>query len=738
MKDDLIEPISVKDRDPIRYEEAKIRLGKQMAELQLITATVEEEARQEYIQGREPIDPISSKERDSEAEIRAKKKAAQEDVLAEEAYVRGKVNAAYGKYNEQKMEQEYKEILESIPSIDKINVISAVQNYRDSIGGMYQQKSYDVQMPIVSQTMKEVELHETWRFDFERNTMVYFDGTTSYDVTNYVFRVTGLTVMLFHDKNLNYEVVDMDVTISSKINVKTHHISVTMKQLSGLAEFVENRYGYANHLPSFPKTKVNEMVRFLIAAQIDTDRTTYCYKQPGWWKNGNGFRYVFDGRDLGVGYVAETHTSFIKGTLWPAGKALELLLHLEQKVVVPLLAFTVLSLIATMLEHTETPLRFTLFLYGPTGTMKTAVAKAICCSMVDEKQKLAASFQDTAAAIEKMLGMWCDRVLISDDLFPAEGEMKREMSKNLEKLLRLVSEHISRKRCTVQMELNESQPASCGVVATGELISRNKSSNLRIFNIQFCENYFRNNTVAKEILTQLQKNEGIMNGLLLQVIEYVEGHQNGILQWYEKTVMDKRLFIVNQGHTEELRLATATAQLWTAWELLLNAVKEVAPTAVSGDMYNTGVQAILQALYETDDTAQNSDPVLMYLAGIVEAITINKLQIAPDKNVYAKAKESDKTFRYAGFREMITGEPYLLLLHTKVVEAVTEIYKMNNMLYKPDGNSINSSISEKFPDLVQKNEKNLYRITVGKSRERFLCLKEDLLYALVEKNIKHS
>jgi len=362
--------------------------------------------------------------------------------------------------------------------------------------------------------------------------------------------------------------------------------------------------------------------------------------------------------------------------------------------------------------------------------MKTTIAKAICGSMVDEEKKLGASFLDTAAAVEKMLSDYCDSVLVVDDIFPAEGELKRDMSKNLEKLLRMVSEHIQRKRCNAQMELSVSAPATCGVVATGEVISQNKSSNLRTVNVRFEERYFRNNPDAKAVLTRLQQDERIMNGLYLCFINYVENNQETILKHFETSVMQKRTLLVEQGYTEELRQAEAAAQLWTVWELLFAALESQKPANVNwNDEYLMGVQAIHDVLLQSDAMAQSCDIVGVYLVTLLEAISLNMLKVAPDRDAYAKAFQNGKTM-FDGFFAEIDGKQRLLLLPARAIKEVNNVRAMKNETHELKEQEVHAAVRKRHPELFKKNDKMLYRVSFGEKRSRFMCFDYEKLQVL--------
>lgn len=730
--------VIVKDADdPEGAEKARKKCLAEQEELSKIEKEIAITAGEEFDKNRaELLVPIYFKNRSTESEIAAMKVAAEEDARKREAFVREKVNEAVQMHNEKLLEQDFKKLLEGVSCREMVQMINrcsyVVDNFRTVPYNVPSGDGVSIGMATTDDTAKEPE-KENWKMDRVRNAMLYIKGDTVKELTNYVISDVSITKKLYHDESQNQKEYIFTVSVAVQEGRHEETVRVYQNDLNKLAERIEKQIASATHLPGFTMTYVNAAVKFLLKEQIVCANTVYCYKQAGWWKYKNHYRYVFDGRSLDMNHVADTGVSLTKGHLNSPAESLALLFQLEPKVIVPMLAFVVLSLMATLLEKTETPLRFTLFLYGPTGTMKTAVAKAICCSSVDETEKLGASFHDTAAAIEKLLGIWCDRVLLCDDLWPSDGELKRNMTANFEKLLRLVSEHIKRKRCNVQMEMLESIPAACGVVATGEVISKNKSSNLRIFNILFREEYFRNNPAALEILTKLQKNEGIVNALQLCVVEYVEAAQNWILQWYEKSVMEKRSTIMEQGHTEEPRLATATAQLWTAWELLLKAVVAVAPGTVSSNVYDVGVQAILEALYETDDTAQKSDPGRIYAMGIMDAISMGLLAVAKDIDVFAdsylSAKNGGKPNKYAGFYHEIEGQKYLLLLHAKAIEAVNEVQRKKKEEHHFN-DKINGILKGKYPELVKTNSNNLYRTSVRGERERFLCLHVEKLEQL--------
>ena len=712
--------------DPEGFKRAGEKLQVEFEESRLREKEAIIEAEEQYAKTRsEPVRPISMIGRDSEEVIAANLAAAAEDVRKMGNFVRKYVAEVHRKYDENAREKEYQRLLQEVSAAEVVSLINRCDEIVSSFG------SHEAYGGLYGNiiTPDEDTSKEWWR-NTGSPSVEHIKGKHVTEVTNYTVTVKQRKILLYHNAALNDEVYDVQISIATNKGVKEIPCTVYKKEMHKLADLVETRFQYAKHTPAYTRAKVNDVIRFLVAEQVNDENTVYCYKQPGWWRYASRFYYVHDLRKLYNGYDADTGTRFLTDGTWSAEETIELLFQLELKVVVPLLCFTLLSLVATLLEQTKTPLRFTLFLYGPTGTMKTSIAKAICGPMVDEEKKLGASFLDTAAAVEKMLSDYCDSVLIVDDIFPAEGELKRDMSKNLEKLLRMVSEHIQRKRCNAQMELSVSAPATCGVVATGEVISQNKSSNLRTVNVRFEERYFRNNPDAKAVLTKLQQDERIMNGLYLCFIKYVENNQETLLSHFETSVMKKRALLVEQGYTEELRQAEAAAQLWTIWEVLFAALESHKPANVNwNDEYLMGVQAIYDVLLQSDATAQSCDIVGAYLVTLLEAISLNKLKVAPDKDAYAKALQNGKT-TFDGYFAEIDGKQRLLLLPAKAIKEVNDVRAMKNETLEFKEQEVHAAVRNRHPELFKTNDKMLYRVSFGGQRSRFMCFDYEKLQVL--------
>ena len=169
---------------------------------------------------------------------------------------------------------------------------------------------------------------------------------------------------------------------------------------------------------------------------------------------------------------------------------------------------------------------FLLFIEGPTGSLKTAVASLLFNFSGQPEANVPASFRDTAASMEIAFDAYRDRVLLVDDFCPtSDRTSQRDLNNKLERLVRFFGDGKSRSRATPNMETaTEKKP--CGLVAiTGEDSAGSQSSLLRCLFLRVDRDTF-----DKDLLRRFQEDPSLWTEHLALFVESLSPRAKELIQ----------------------------------------------------------------------------------------------------------------------------------------------------------------------------------------------------------------
>lgn len=256
---------------------------------------------------------------------------------------------------------------------------------------------------------------------------------------------------------------------------------------------------------------------------------------------------------------------------------------------------------------------FLLFIEGPTGSLKTAVASLLFNFSGQPEVNVPASFRDTAASMEISFDAYRDRVLLVDDFCPtSDRTSQRDLNNKLERLVRFFGDGKSRSRATPNMETaTEKKP--CGLVAiTGEDSAGSQSSLLRCLFLRVDRDTF-----DKDLLRRFQEDPSLWTEHLAFFVESLAPRAKELIQMIREKFPSYRE--MGSHYLKEKRSIDTFAYLSLTAEIVVQELHQLLQLD-----YTTCIQefhqAILDACQASEAKANAADPVQIFSQTLLELL----------------------------------------------------------------------------------------------------------------------
>jgi hypothetical protein len=250
---------------------------------------------------------------------------------------------------------------------------------------------------------------------------------------------------------------------------------------------------------------------------------------------------------------------------------------------------------------------FSLFLSGPSGVCKTALA-ALCqqhFGAAMEASRLPANFASTANALEWLAFAAKDALLVVDDFAPTGGHRDGELHRVAERLLRAAGNQQGRSRLGGDGWLRAGRPPRALVLATGEEVPPGQSIRARMLVVEVGAG-----EVDKGMLSACQRagQEGLLAASLGAFVGWIAGQYEDVQRQLQRGVLATRSR--GQRGTTHARTPAAAAELQSGWEIFLQYALEVGAIGVAekAELEGRGRRALgelaaFQAKYQVCDPA---------------------------------------------------------------------------------------------------------------------------------------
>lgn len=270
---------------------------------------------------------------------------------------------------------------------------------------------------------------------------------------------------------------------------------------------------------------------------------------------------------------------------------------------------------------------FSLFLAGPSGSFKTALA-SLCqqhFGAAMDAKALPAHFDSTANALEALAFTAKDALLVVDDFVPTGGTGDGELQSTAERLFRGAGNHQGRSRMSGSGRLRTPQTPRALVLATGEEVPRGQSLRARMLIVEL-----RPAEVDRARLSECQSaaRQGQLAVAMAAFLSWIAGRYEQLQGRVQTRVRELRNRVL--PFVSHARLPAALAELQSGWEIWLEFALEAGGIG-SGEQVELAHRmsraleelAARQAPYQVA-----TDPALGFVALLQSAVASGQAHVA--------------------------------------------------------------------------------------------------------------
>lgn len=270
---------------------------------------------------------------------------------------------------------------------------------------------------------------------------------------------------------------------------------------------------------------------------------------------------------------------------------------------------------------------FSVFLTGPSGSFKTALA-ALCQQHFGVRMAadtLPAHFASTANALEALAFTAKDALLVVDDFVPTGGTRDGALQDTAERLFRGAGNHQGRSRMGGNGSVRVSRPPRALLLATGEEVPRGQSLRARMLIVEL-----RPAEVDRSLLNQCQSaaREGEFVKAMSAFLSWVAERYENLQERLQNRVRELRTQMQLSG--AHARLPTALAELQCGWEIWIEFALEAG--AISSEeeaqLQDRSTRALSELAARQTPYQAASNPALRFLALLRSALASGRAHVA--------------------------------------------------------------------------------------------------------------
>jgi hypothetical protein len=297
------------------------------------------------------------------------------------------------------------------------------------------------------------------------------------------------------------------------------------------------------------------------------------------WKNiDDAWYYLYSGGSIGDGNIAVAEINELNGYYFneyhnKIDKCAEYVRQFidvaEHEITIPLLAHAFQSILIEKLKLEGIEPRYLVWVYGASGTFKTALG-IVLMSFFGNFNSPPATFNDTAAALEKKGYLTKDSLLLVDDYYPASSQNEAKSKATAANgLTRRYGDRITRSRSKSNLKLAKNYPPRGNLICTSEDLLVGHSTNSRHMGIEV-----HRGDIDPDKLTVLQNHKAYLACFMVNFIKYVgEKIMNDTTVTYKERFLKYRDKSQDSNHHK--RFAEAIACLQIGWKTLLDFLKHI-------------------------------------------------------------------------------------------------------------------------------------------------------------------
>lgn len=452
------------------------------------------------------------------------------------------------------------------------------------------------------------------------------DGVVENPLSNFTARITADKLM---DDGVE---TTRTLTIVAKVDGKTVTADVPIGEFNGM-NWVTKILG--SKAITYPGSLIRDHVR--TAIQVLSDDVIECvqYQHTGWRLVDGAWVFLHGGGAIGpVGTHPLAEVALVR-QLAPLDLQLPEDAEELKRAIMASLRFLELApdrvtipLYLAMLRSVLGDVRFSVHVSGRTGMGKTELAALMEQHFGPEftAQHLPGSWSSTANALEALMFMAKDLLLVVDDYAPA-GSIQdvQRMSREFERVARAVGNHAGRQRARPDGSVRPEKPPRCLLVSTGEDIPRTESILARMFVVEV-----EPGDVKWDELTEAQRAaaQGLYAIALAGYLQWMAGFYEDLKSKLQYDVLNMRAELTEVA--QHRRIPEIAANLlagftpFTAFCVEKGALTEDDARA----LYERAKKALVEAAANQRRHQEFSDPVTRFFDLLRAALTSGRVHLA--------------------------------------------------------------------------------------------------------------
>ena len=405
--------------------------------------------------------------------------------------------------------------------------------------------------------------------------------------------------------------------------------------------------------------KAHDIIREVIQRTSANAPVVKVYYTLGWKNVAEKWHYLFSGGSIGDGDISVADIHEVNGyfykeypyTVDECVPYIEKFLNIApHDITIPLLAHSFLSILIEKLKQEEIEPRYLLWVYGVSGSFKTALT-VVLQNLFGTFNSPPATFNDTAAAMEKKSYLTKDSLLLVDDFYPASSPHEAKSKATIANgLTRRYGDRITRSRSKSNLTLAKDYPPRGNLICTSEDLLVGHSTNSRHMGISI-----NRGDIKPEILTELQNNKDRLSCFMYNFIQYVaENIMNDDTVTYKDKFLEYRSQSQNSNHHK--RFAEAIACLQIGWETLLDYLQSIdfIDDTKYKHYFDEGFEIFQDLAKHQNELVQNDDIADKFMTALKEMLDTKQL-VPQNKDVPSTILTKLKMIWYNNHREVMTN-----------------------------------------------------------------------------------
>ncbi len=617
-------------------------------------------------------------------------------------------------YNAEKNKKDEKE--ECTQSIAKVSVQDSERKWNVNVGNSEELSLIEVKE---NKQMQVVEESKAEKIGFIKSQAVMNSAIN--------FTLNPLLYKIYVDRHGNIVYEKNKILFAVVVNEIIYELAIEAKNLSLICKRITEEIPTAiiNH----DVRNIEKIVENQFREAINSCPKQFVLFQAGWQRIDKKMIYVRDNMMLGNGMKAETGMT-LPEYKWDARMISEIFskasnIYHDITNATVLITYSLLGVLFKPFKEAGYVPRFTLFLIGKSGSMKTALGKVFFTQLAKSEFRgiLRRIDLDTAVSLERgIVASGHDTVILIDDYSPAKTKIKAdEMLNKLEKVIRMSGDGSGGNRSDRELNDNQGEGVQGMVALTGERMGKGYSTNLRCL---YCR--FERERVDTDILTWFQRNEFAYTTFIAAFANFVSCNFYSIVELIKKKFNDERKEVL--GLLKERRSVDTAVTLRIVCDILKNFLVSSGAMGIEQADVQISIMrdSAVVCTHMSEEMATEELTSVTYVQAISALMRMGQIVLCDEKLT------SKNMANFDGFFD----ETFLYFNPDTIHRKVVAFLRQSNHYFSYELKEILSMLAD---DRIIKTARNgigkrtfCPRISLGGIRHNFLKIRRSIFDAIVE------